>query len=224
MSTADTLQLMYARMLAQLGPQHWWPAETPFEVMVGAILTQNTNWSNVERAIDNLKRAGLLSLTALSDLPVALLAHYIRPAGYYNIKAGRLKNLLDHISRHFGDDLQAFFDQPLPVFRDQLLAIKGIGPETADSILLYAANLPIFVVDAYTHRILLRHQLIDEDCDYRMIQEWFMDHLPCETGLYNEFHALLVKVGNLYCKKKKPDCEACPLRGLATNQALADSR
>jgi endonuclease-3 related protein len=214
MSTADTLQLMYDRMLARLGPQHWWPAETPFEVMVGAILTQNTNWKNVERAIDNLKRAGLMALTPLSELPVALLAEYIRPAGYYNIKAGRLKNLLEHIRCHFSNDLEAFLEQPLPVFREQLLSIKGIGRETADSILLYAANLPIFVVDAYTHRILVRHQLIDEDCDYEMIQELFMDHLPCESELYNQYHALLVRVGNLYCKKKKPDCAACPLQGL----------
>ena len=214
MSTADTLQLMYERMFAQLGPQHWWPAETAFEVMVGAILTQNTNWKNVERAIDNLKRAGVLSLTALADLPLALLAEYIRPTGYYNIKAGRLKNLLLFIREHFGDDLQAFLDQPLADFRQQLLSIKGIGRETADSILLYAADQPIFVVDAYTHRIFLRHQLIDEECDYEALQELFMQYLPCETALYNEYHALLVKVGNLYCKKKNPDCAGCPLQGL----------
>ncbi len=214
MSTADILQQLYERMFAHLGPQHWWPAETAFEVMVGAILTQNTNWKNVERAIDNLKRAGQLSLTALADLPTALLAEYIRPAGYYNVKAGRLKNLLVFICEHFGDDLNAFLDQPLAEFRQQLLSIKGIGRETADSILLYAANQPIFVVDAYTHRILLRHQLIDEDCDYEAIQDLFMDHLPCETALYNEYHALLVKVGNVYCKKKNPDCAACPLQGL----------
>lgn len=214
MSTADTLHQMYERMLAQLGPQHWWPAETPFEVMVGAMLTQNTNWKNVERAIDNLKRAGLMSLPALAELPVALLAEYIRPAGYYNIKAGRLKNLLNHIVDHHSADLHDFLSQPLVNFREQLLAIKGIGRETADSILLYAAELPIFVVDAYTHRILLRHNLIDEDCGYEMIQELFMEHLPCEVPLYNEFHALLVKVGNLYCKKKNPDCAACPLQGL----------
>ena len=214
MSTADTLHQMYERMLSHFGPQHWWPAETPFEVMVGAILTQNTNWKNVERAIDNLKRAGLLSLPALAELPVALLAEYIRPAGYYNIKAGRLKNLLNHIVEQHGADLQSFLSQPLASFREQLLSIKGIGRETADSILLYAAGLPIFVVDAYTHRILLRHHLIDEDCGYEMIQEMFMDHLENAAPLYNEFHALLVKVGNLYCKKKNPDCAACPLQGL----------
>ena len=214
MSTAEILQLMYQRMIKQLGPQHWWPAESPFEVMVGAILTQNTSWKNVEQAIANLKGAGLLSLQALTDLPTALLAQYIRPVGYYNIKAGRLKNLLLFISEHFGDDLDAFLDQPLGSFRDQLLSIKGIGRETADSILLYAADQPIFVVDAYTHRILMRHELIDESFDYEAIQEWFMDYLPCETALYNEYHALLVKVGSVYCKKKHPDCAACPLGGL----------
>lgn len=216
MSTTEILQLIYQRMFDQLGPQHWWPAESPFEVMVGAILTQNTNWKNVERAIDTLKRAGVLSLTALTDLPTGLLAEYIRPAGYYNIKAGRLTNLLLFIRAHFGDDLQAFLEQPLTDLREQLLSIKGVGRETADSILLYAANLPIFVVDTYTHRILLRHQLIDEESSYEGIQELFMDHLPCEAALYNEYHALLVKVGNLYCKKKNPDCAACPLQGLET--------
>lgn len=214
MTTAERLLALYNRMFAQLGPQRWWPAETPFEVMVGAILTQNTSWRNVERAIANLKGVGLMSLEALSALPIGLLAEYIRPAGYYNIKAGRLHNLLTFINEHHGGDLQAFLDQPLPACREQLLSIKGIGRETADSILLYAANLPIFVVDTYTHRILVRHQVIDEDFGYEAIQELFMDHLACDTQLYNEYHALLVRVGNVYCKKKNPDCAACPLQGL----------
>ncbi len=214
MTTADRLMAIYERMLAQLGPQHWWPAETPFEVMVGAILTQNTSWKNVERAIDNLKSVGLMAFDALASLPTGLLAEYIRPAGYYNIKAGRLHNLLACIQEQHGGDLQAFLEQPLPQFREQLLSIKGIGRETADSILLYAAHLPIFVVDAYTHRILVRHQVIDETFGYEAIQEMFMDHLDCDVQLYNEYHALLVRVGNRYCKKKNPDCAACPLQGL----------
>jgi endonuclease-3 related protein len=214
MTTADRLRTMYDRMLDRLGPQHWWPAETPFEVMVGAILTQNTNWKNVERALDNLKGVGLLSLAALSALPTGLLAEYIRPAGYYNIKAGRLHNLLAFINEYHGGDLQSFLEQPLPLFREQLLKVKGVGRETADSILLYAANLPIFVVDAYTHRILVRHQVIDEEFGYEAIQELFMDNLACDTRLYNEYHALLVRVGNVYCKKKNPDCAACPLQGI----------
>ena len=214
MKTAEILQMMYTRMFTELGPQHWWPAETPFEVMVGAVLTQNTSWKNVERAIGHLKGVGLLSFEALSVLPTELLAEYIRPAGYYNIKAGRLHNLLTFIKQEHGGDLQTFLDQPLATLREQLLSIKGIGPETADSILLYAANLPIFVVDTYTHRILSRHQVIDEDFDYPEIQELFMDTLDCDPHLYNEYHALLVRVGNVYCKKKNPDCAACPLQGL----------
>jgi len=214
MKTAERLHALYTRMYDQLGPQHWWPGETPFEVMVGAILTQNTSWKNVERAIDNLKGVGLLSLEALSALPAGLLAEYIRPVGYYNIKAGRLRNLLTCINEEHGGDLQAFLAQPLAPLREQLLSIKGVGPETADSILLYAANLPIFVVDTYTHRILSRHQVIDEDFGYHEIQELFMDNLTCDAQLYNEYHALLVRVGNVYCKKKNPDCAACPLQGL----------
>lgn len=214
MNTAERLQVIYGRMYDQLGPQHWWPGETPFEVIMGAILTQNTSWKNVERAILNLKEANLLSLKALSALPTELLAEYIRPAGYYNIKAGRLHNLLSCINEEHGGNLDAFLGQALPRFREQLLSIKGIGPETADSILLYAANLPIFVVDTYTHRILLRHQVIDEDCGYPEIQELFMDNLACDPRLYNEYHALLVRVGNVYCKKKNPDCAVCPLRGI----------
>jgi len=216
MSTADRLRAIYDRMLSHFGPQHWWPAETPFEVMVGAVLTQNTAWKNVERALDNLRRAGVMSLAALSELPTALLAEYIRPAGYYNVKAARLHNLFHFVTDQYGADLRAFFAQPLPQLREQLLSIKGIGRETADSILLYAAGLPIFVVDAYTHRILARHQVIDEDCvyDYETIQELFMDNLDCDARLYNEYHALLVRVGNAYCKKKNPACAACPLQGI----------
>ena len=214
MATADRLNAIYERMLAHFGPQHWWPAETPLEVMVGAILTQNTAWKNVERAIANLKGAGVLSLAALADLPTGLLAEYIRPAGYYNLKAGRLHNLLHFITDQHGDDLQSFLGQPMPQLREQLLSVRGVGRETADSILLYAAGLPIFVVDAYTHRILVRHQVIDEDADYEAIQELFMDSLACDAQLYNEYHALLVRVGNAYCKKKNPACAACPLQGM----------
>lgn len=214
MTTAERLENMYQRMLARLGPQRWWPAESAFEVLVGAVLAQNTSWRNVERAITNLKGAGLMSLAALSGLPTGLLAEYIRPAGYYNLKAGRLRNLLSLINARHQGDLDAFLGQPLDPFREQLLSVKGIGPETADSILLYAANLPIFVVDAYTRRILGRHDFIDEDCDYTCIQELFMDHLACDVQLYNEYHALLVRVGNVFCRKKNPDCPGCPLNGL----------
>ncbi|MGI6655992.1 MAG: endonuclease III domain-containing protein [Desulfobulbus sp.] len=214
MRTAQRLRLLYDRMRERFGPQHWWPAETPFEVMVGAILTQNTNWKNVERAITNLRDAGVLSPAGLSGLPVGLLAEYIRPAGYYNIKAGRLRNLLEWIDNEYGGDPAAALAQPLSTLRAQLLAIRGIGPETADSILLYAAGLPIFVVDAYTCRILSRHQLLDEPFDYHRVQELFMDNLESDPQLYNEYHALLVRIGKTYCKKSKPNCADCPLLGL----------
>jgi endonuclease III related protein len=214
MKTAKRLQHMYVRMLDQCGPQHWWPAETPFEVMVGAILTQNTSWRNVERAITNLREVNLLSFEAMAALPTGLLAEYIRPAGYYNVKAHRLGNLLSLISEQHNGDLEGFLGQPLALLREQLLAVKGIGPETADSILLYAAQHPIFVVDTYTYRILFRHDLINAECSYHELQELFMDHLPADTQLYNEYHALLVRVGNRYCKKKSPDCDQCPLQGI----------
>ena len=211
---SDELEEIYRRMLTHFGPQHWWPGETPFEVMVGAILTQNTNWQNVEKAIANLKGAGVLSLPALAALSVEKLAEYIRPAGYYNIKAGRLQNLFTMIAEHWDNDLDYLLEQSAPVLREQLLSVKGIGPETADSMVLYAAGQPIFVVDAYTHRILLRHEVISEDYDYFQIQEMFMDNLNEDADLFNEYHALLVQVGKQFCKKSKPQCGGCPLAGI----------
>jgi endonuclease-3 related protein len=211
---ADELKEVYHRMLDHFGPQHWWPGDTPFEIMVGAILTQNTNWKNVEKAIANLKEAGLLSLSAMATLPKEKLAEYIRPAGYYNIKAGRLQNLFTMIAEHWENDLDYLLRQPVSVLREQLLSVKGIGPETADSMVLYAAGKPVFVVDAYTHRILSRHGLLPEDADYFQIQEIFMDSLEEDTALFNEYHALLVQLGKDFCKKSKPQCGDCPLAGV----------
>lgn len=210
----DHLQDIYNRLYNCFGPQNWWPGDTPFEVMIGAVLTQNTNWDNVERAIDNLKRTGVLSLEKLSELPIGLLAEYIRPAGYYNLKAGRLQNLFRFLREQCGGSLETLMDLDTDTLRRKLLSIKGIGPETADSILLYACQRPVFVVDAYTYRILLRHDLIPEDFGYEDIQHYFMDNLEPDTGLYNEFHALLVCAGKEFCKKSKPRCERCPLRGI----------
>ena len=211
---SDELEEIYRRLLTHFGPQHWWPGETPFEVMVGAILTQNTNWQNVEKAIANLKGAGVLSLPALASLSREELAEYIRPAGSYNIKAGRLQNLFAMIAEEWDNDLDYLLQQSAPVLREQLLSVKGIGPETADSMVLYAAGQPIFVVDTYTHRILLRHELISEDYDYFQIQEMFMDNLDEDAALFNEYHALLVQVGKQFCKKSKPQCGECPLAGV----------
>jgi endonuclease-3 related protein len=201
-------------MSDHFGSQDWWPGDSPFEIMVGAILTQNTNWQNVEKAITNLKEAGLLSFAAMSILPVDELAEYIRPAGYYNIKAGRLKNFFSMIIQHWDGDLDYFLTLPTAELREQLLAVKGIGPETADSMVLYAAARPIFVIDTYTHRILSRHEIIPEEYGYFEIQELIMDNLEEDTAFFNEFHALLVRTGNRFCKKSKPKCDDCPLFGI----------
>ena len=179
--------------------------------MVGAVLTQNTNWKNVEKAIDNLKRQGLLNPENLHALPLSRLAEEIRPAGFYNIKAKRLRNLTTFIEERYGGDLAAMLNTESGTLREGLLSIQGVGPETADSILLYAANLPVFVIDAYTYRILRRHGMIDEETTYDELQSLFMDHLPEDSRLFNEFHALIVRTGKDYCRKR-PRCEHCPLR------------
>ena len=208
--TQDRLESFYRLMLDRFGPQHWWPGDTPFEVMVGAVLTQNTNWANVERAIANLKAADALSLDRLAGMDPALLAELIRPSGYFNIKATRLKNLVRHIRENHGD-LETFFSLDSESLREELLSCKGIGPETCDSILLYAAERPVFVIDAYTHRILTRHRIIDEDEGYYGMQELFTANLAGETRLFNEYHALIVRCGKEFCRKRRPRCRECPL-------------
>lgn len=212
---ATVVKEIYTTLIEHFGAQNWWPGDTPFEVMVGAVLTQNTNWGNVIRAIENLKDENLLSFQSLDCLPEYLLAEKIRPSGYYNLKAKRLKNLLALIRQEAPDgDLDLFFSKEAEVLREKLLSVKGIGPETADSILLYAAEKPVFVIDAYTYRILTRHGLIGEETDYREMQSLFMDNLENDVQLFNEFHALLVRVGKEFCKKNKPRCEECPLRAI----------
>jgi len=206
------LTTVYRRLLDAFGPQHWWPGETPFEVMVGAVLTQNTNWQNVERAIRNLRQADLLDPHALAGVPVEELEELIRPAGYFRVKARRLRSLLDFLIERYDGSLEAMFQTPLDALRRELLGVHGIGPETADSILLYAGGLPSFVVDAYTHRVFSRHGWIDFDADYHQIQDYIQGEIPQEAPLYNEFHALLVRLGKEYCRKSNPRCAACPLR------------
>ena len=210
----EVLKEMYKRMYEALGPQGWWPGETPFEVCVGAILTQNTNWQNVERAINNLKKRDLLSPQALYELPEGILAELIRPAGYYRVKARRLKNFIRFLVEDFEGDLAKLFALPLEEARQALLKVSGIGPETADSILLYAGEKPTFVIDAYTWRILLRHGLATEDMGYEDLREMFMRHLPEDPALYNEYHALLVAVGKNFCRPQNPRCEDCPLKDI----------
>ncbi|MCU0841191.1 MAG: hypothetical protein MUC79_05655 [Thiobacillaceae bacterium] len=205
-------QLPYRLLRDAYGPQHWWPGETPFEVMVGAVLTQNTAWTNVERAIANLKAGGALSAPALLALPDAALAELIRPAGYFNVKARRLKALCAFLEdRGVADDPVRLRDLgSLPQLREQLLAVHGVGEETADSILLYALGLPVFVVDAYTRRVFTRLGLLGGKEGYAAIQRAFMDRLPAQARLYNEYHALIVRLGKDVCRPR-PRCGECPL-------------
>ncbi|HIQ38232.1 MAG TPA: endonuclease III domain-containing protein [Desulfocapsa sulfexigens] len=208
---------VYDRLFAHYGPQNWWPGETDLEVMVGAVLTQNTNWTNVEKAIANLKNGGQLSFPSLHKMSAEVLAEYIRPAGYYNIKARRLKNLFQMIVDEYEGELSFLFEDGLDESRANLLRVKGVGPETADAILLYAAKKPIFVIDTYTHRVFSRHGLVEEDTDYYSLQQEFLDSLPEEVSLFNEYHALIVAVAKEFCKKKKPRCSNCPLQRVEEN-------
>jgi endonuclease-3 related protein len=214
MATAETIRAMYRAMLGAYGPQGWWPAETPFEVVVGAILTQNTNWKNVERAIANLKREGLMAPPALEAVETERLAETIRPAGYFRIKARRLKNFIHLLAADFGGDLDALFALPTAALRERVLSVTGIGPETADSIVLYAAGRPVFVVDAYTARVFSRHGLIDPDATYDDIQDVAQSALPEDLEVLKECHALLVAVGKRHCRKAAPVCKGCPLSPL----------
>lgn len=190
---------------------NWWPAQTPFEVIVGAILTQSTAWVNVEQALANLRRAQLLTPSRMEHVSEARLARLIRPSGYFRQKAKKLKAFVGFLGRHYGGSLARMFRMPTSELREQLLAVHGIGPETADSILLYAGGHPVFVVDAYTHRILGRHGLSSGKPDYASVQSFFEANLPKDADLYNEFHALLVNVGKNWCRKGQPCCEDCPL-------------
>lgn len=208
--TGQALKDLFDAMLAALGPQHWWPSETPLETIVGAILTQNTAWKNVERAIANLRTARCLDWTKLRDIDITDLAELIRPAGTFNVKAKRLKSFISWFWEQYDGDLDRMFARPTYALREELLSVPGIGRETADAILLYAGNHVSFVVDAYTARILRRHQLIDVDADYEMIKDLFESNLPADAALFNEYHALLVEVGKQFCRPKAR-CEVCPL-------------
>jgi len=204
---------IYQLLFEHFGPQHWWPGETQFEIITGAILTQNTNWANVKKAIANLKSAHLLTAEKLHHLDLSQLAELIRPAGYYNIKAKRLKNFVSWLFENYDGQLTNLQDLDSGRLRAELLAIRGIGPETADSILLYAFDREIFVIDAYTARIAVRHRLIEAGADYEQLQELFQSHLPADSQLFNEYHALLVKVGKEFCRQKAR-CPGCPLEKL----------
>lgn len=201
---------MFSLLFNHFGAQGWWPADTTLEVIVGTVLTQNTNWKNAAKAIENLKNRNLLSINGIYLLHETELAQEIRPAGYFNIKAKRLKNLISFIMERYQGELSLLFEEETQILRECLLSIKGIGPETADSILLYAGNRPVFVIDTYTHRILMRHSMCDEQATYHELQEFFEDNLPEDSPFFNEFHALIVQTGKNFCRKK-PLCENCPL-------------
>ncbi len=211
---------IYEIIFNALGEQGWWPAESPFEVIVGAILTQATNWRNVEKAINNLKELELLDPHRLNELPLDQLAYLIRPVGYYNQKARKLKNFLKWFLTNYDGSIDRLRSETVDVLREKLLAIRGIGEETADSILLYALDKPIFVVDTYTHRILHRHCLADEVMTYRELQALFMDNLEPSPPLFKEFHALLVVIGKRFCRKRKPLCKDCPLGSLTERRDM----
>ena len=214
--TKQRLLDIYGRLETAYGDPGWWPGDTPFEVTVGAVLTQNTTWLNVEKAIGRLKAADLLTPEALRELTENKLAGYIVPAGYYNVKARRLKSLIDFLWAECGGRVEALADTPVNEAREKLLGVKGIGPETADSILLYAAGVPTFVVDAYTHRILNRHGLVPEEAGYEEVKAVFGDNLEPDAAMFNKFHALLVECGRLHCKPN-PRCGGCPLEELLTS-------
>jgi endonuclease-3 related protein len=193
--TAAILLEIYQTLLERYGPQHWWPAREPFEVIVGAILTQSTAWSNVEKAVGLLRAAGRLSAVGLRDLPLPSLATLIHPCGYYNVKARRLKAFVEWLGERYSDDLSRMFAGDTDAIRRELLDVHGIGEETADSILLYAGNRPAFVIDAYTRRIFGRLGLSPASGSYAAYQTMFMKNLPADPRLFNEYHALLVRLG-----------------------------
>jgi endonuclease-3 related protein len=210
MNSKKNLLAIYGALERHFGDLNWWPAEAPFEVIVGAILTQNTNWKNVEAAIQNLKKERCLVPEKLYRARVGRIAALIRPSGYYRVKARRLKKFLEFLFDEYGGYVESMFEEEWRTLRKKLLTIHGIGEETADSILLYAGNKPVFVVDQYTRRIFTRHGLIDGKENYDEIQRFIMDRLPVDVTLYNQYHALLVNTGKQFCKKE-PRCTPCPL-------------
>jgi len=206
MFSRNVLMILYDRLFTAYGPQHWWPAQTPFEVIVGAVLTQNTSWKNVVQAIDNLKRAGLLGLDAIHGLDHDTLAVCIRPSGYFNVKVRRLKNLCAWLYQEGG--IQRLERLPTSTLRNGLLAVNGIGPETADDILLYAFNRPVFVIDTYTRKLLVSLGLIEGGEDYEALRTGFEAGLAPDPALYNEYHALIVRHAKEKCRSV-PDCRHC---------------
>jgi len=207
------IRKVYFLLFEAFGPQNWWPGETQFEVIVGAILTQNTNWGNVEKAIRNLKQHDCLTIEAVNKISHHKLATLIKPSGFFNIKSKRLKNFVKFIVEEYSGDLRIMMNEDVKHLRLKMLEVNGVGPETVDSILLYALKKPIFVVDAYTKRIFLRHRIINESYNYHEIQNVFMNSFKKDIKIFNEYHALIVRLGKNFCKIK-PQCGMCPLASL----------
>jgi endonuclease-3 related protein len=205
------LRRIYQRLLQHFGPQHWWPSKTPFETMIGALLTQNTTWRNAAAAVSALDARGLLDPERLLKVPPDELAPLIRTSGYFRQKSARVHGFLKWFQEHYGLSIERMRSEPLLELRRQLLTVNGIGPETADSILLYALEKPVFVVDAYTRRVFSRHGIISGTEGYEWIRGFFESALPSNVDLYNEYHALIVRVAVAHCRKRA-DCEQCPLR------------
>ncbi|HEY92838.1 MAG TPA: hypothetical protein G4O17_03730 [Dehalococcoidia bacterium] len=212
-SVSQSIQNIYHRLMARYGAQHWWPAPEPFEIIVGAILTQSAAWGNVEKAIANLKSAKVLLPEALRRLTLPEVAGLIRPCGYYNAKALKLKSFVRWLGENYNDDFSKLFTNDTDYLRQQLLSVYGVGQETADSIILYAANKPIFVIDAYTRRIINRIGLVPDSNSYNAYQNLFMNNLPADTQLFNEYHALLVYLGKSVCRNH-PLCHQCCLKSI----------
>lgn len=211
---------IFEKLLGHFGPRHWWPADTKFEVVIGCILTQNVSWKNVEQAVKNLKERQLINIDGLLETPDNELAGLIRTTRYYNQKASCLKNFCSFIKTGYNSSFEMLFQKELWELRSTLLSLKGIGRETADSIILYAANKPIFVVDLYTKRIFSRLGLIDYNAEYDDIQKFFMSNLPNQLYLFNEYHALIDALGHNYCKACNPDCVSCPLKTVCNKNGI----
>ncbi len=218
---AEALRRYYQTLFQQLGAQRWWPAQTRLEVILGAILTQNTAWRNAALAIRELRRAGLLNLRKLEKASRGEIESSIRSAGFFRQKAVTIRNLVHWLREAHQGSLRELFSRPPDELRQGLLNIRGLGPETADAILLYAGRHPFFVADAYTRRILARHALVAPRASYSEVQAFLHRHMPREQALFNEFHALLVEVGKRHCRREMPWCEACPLRGFLPAGAVS---
>ena len=211
MMNTRVLMEIYHALLNHFGHRNWWPGDTRMEIMLGAILTQAVSWKNVERAIANIKERDLLDLAKLKTVDQEELAELIKPALYHRQKARKIKELINFIVTNYEGNLDSMFKEPLGTLRDQLLQVWGIGPETADSILLYAGGKRVFVVDAYTRRVFYRLGLVEEDITYAELQQLMETHLPPQIAIYNDYHAQIVALGANYCKKTKPICNKCPI-------------